>query len=67
MAHIINEVLLYCCGAAFVTGIVLAAASFLKLFRFLCKFFQKFTLRFFRENSNLRCYQLQDQEAANEQ
>jgi hypothetical protein len=27
MAHIINEVLLYCCGAAFVTGIVLAAAS----------------------------------------
>jgi hypothetical protein len=27
MANIINEVLLYCCVAAFVTGIVLAAAS----------------------------------------
>jgi hypothetical protein len=27
MAHIINEILLYCCGAAFVTGFVLAAAS----------------------------------------
>ena len=27
MAHIINEVLLYCCGAAFITGIVVAAAS----------------------------------------
>jgi hypothetical protein len=27
MAHIINEVLLYCCVAAFVTGIVLTAAS----------------------------------------
>jgi hypothetical protein len=27
MAHIINEVLLYCCVAAFFTGIVLAAAS----------------------------------------
>jgi hypothetical protein len=27
MAYIINEVLLYCCVAAFVTGIVLAAAS----------------------------------------
>jgi hypothetical protein len=27
MAQILNEVLLYCCVAAFVTGIVLAAAS----------------------------------------
>jgi hypothetical protein len=27
MAHILNEVLLYCCVAAFVTGIVLAAAT----------------------------------------
>jgi hypothetical protein len=27
MAYIINEVLLYCCIAAFVTGIVLAAAT----------------------------------------
>jgi len=27
MANIINEVLLYCCGAAFITGIVVAAAS----------------------------------------
>jgi hypothetical protein len=27
MTHIINEVLLYCCLAAFVTGIVIAAAS----------------------------------------
>ena len=27
MAYIINEVLLYCCVAAFVTGVVLAAAS----------------------------------------
>jgi hypothetical protein len=27
MTHIINELLLYCCLAAFVTGIVLAAAS----------------------------------------
>jgi hypothetical protein len=27
VAHVINEVLLYCCVAAFVTGIVLAAAS----------------------------------------
>ena len=27
MAYVINEILLYCCGAAFVTGIVIAAAS----------------------------------------
>ena len=27
MAYVLNEVLLYCCLAAFVTGIVLAAAS----------------------------------------
>jgi hypothetical protein len=27
MAHVLNEVLLYCCLAAFVTGIALAAAS----------------------------------------
>jgi hypothetical protein len=27
MAHIINEILLYFCTAAFVTGIVIAAAS----------------------------------------
>jgi hypothetical protein len=27
MAHVLNEVLLYCCLAAFVTGIVLAAAA----------------------------------------
>jgi hypothetical protein len=27
MAQVLNEVLLYCCLAAFVTGIVLAAAS----------------------------------------
>jgi hypothetical protein len=27
MANIINEVLLYCCGAAFITGLVVAAAS----------------------------------------
>ena len=27
MAHVLNEVLLYCCLAAFVTGIVLAAAT----------------------------------------
>jgi cytochrome b561 len=27
MAHILHEVLLYCCLAAFVTGIVLAAAT----------------------------------------
>ncbi|MBV8451264.1 MAG: hypothetical protein JOZ29_03205 [Deltaproteobacteria bacterium] len=26
MTHVLNEVLLYCCLAAFVTGIVLAAA-----------------------------------------
>ena len=29
MAQVLNEVLLYCCLAAFVTGIVLAAASFI--------------------------------------
>jgi hypothetical protein len=29
MAHMLREVLLYCCQAAFVTGIVLAAASFI--------------------------------------
>ena len=29
MAHVLREVLLYCCQAAFVTGIVLAAASFI--------------------------------------
>jgi hypothetical protein len=27
MAHVLNEVLLYCCQAAFVTGIVLAVAA----------------------------------------
>jgi len=27
MAYVLNEVLLYCCLAVFVTGIVLAAAS----------------------------------------
>jgi len=27
MAHVLNEILLYCCVAAFVTGIVLVAAS----------------------------------------
>jgi hypothetical protein len=27
MANIVNELLLYCCGAAFITGIVIAAAS----------------------------------------
>ena len=27
MAHVINELLLHCCLAAFVTGIVIAAAS----------------------------------------
>jgi hypothetical protein len=27
MAHVINEMLLFCCLAAFVTGIVIAAAS----------------------------------------
>jgi len=27
MAHVLNEVLLYCCLAAFVTGIVVAAAA----------------------------------------
>jgi hypothetical protein len=27
MAHLVNEMLLYCCLAAFVTGIVLAAAA----------------------------------------
>jgi len=27
MAHVVNEVLLYCCVAAFVTGVVIAAAS----------------------------------------
>jgi hypothetical protein len=27
MAHVLHEVLLYCCVAAFVTGIVIAAAS----------------------------------------
>jgi hypothetical protein len=27
MAQVLNEVLLYCCVAAFVTGIVIAAAS----------------------------------------
>ena len=27
MAHVLNEVLLYCCLAAFVTGVVLAAAA----------------------------------------
>jgi hypothetical protein len=27
MAYVVSEVLLYCCGAAFVTGIVIAAAS----------------------------------------
>ena len=27
MAHVLSEVLLYCCLAAFVTGIVLAAAT----------------------------------------
>jgi hypothetical protein len=27
MAYVLNEVLLYCCLAAFVTGIVIAAAS----------------------------------------
>jgi hypothetical protein len=29
MAHVLREVLLYCFQAAFVTGIVLAAASFI--------------------------------------
>jgi hypothetical protein len=29
VAHVINEVLLYCCLAAFITGIVIAAASFI--------------------------------------
>jgi hypothetical protein len=27
MAHVLHELLLYCCLAAFVTGIVLAAAT----------------------------------------
>jgi hypothetical protein len=27
MAYVINEILLYCCVAAFVTGVVIAAAS----------------------------------------
>ena len=27
MARVLNEILLYCCVAAFVTGVVLAAAS----------------------------------------
>ena len=27
MAHVVNEVLIYCCVAAFVTGVVIAAAS----------------------------------------
>ena len=27
MAHVLNDVLLYCCLAAFVTGIVVAAAA----------------------------------------